>query len=97
LSNVIRLPRGGTGTLKVDGKVVSTEKLEFTVSLALSLDTVFNIGAADGTPVDDKDYQIPFKFEGTISKVTCPLDRPKLAPEDVKRLGKLCTSVAVLV
>ena len=86
MSNVIRLPRGGTGTVKVDGKVVSTEKLEFTVSLALSLDTVFNIGAADGIPVDDKDYQIPFKFEGTIRNLRYALDRPKLTPEDVKRL-----------
>jgi len=49
---------------------------------------VFNIGASDGTPVNDKDYQIPFKFEGKISEVTCPLDRPKLAPEDVKRREK---------
>ena len=85
-NNVSGVGRGGTGTLKVDGKVVSTEKLEFTVSLALSLDTVFNIGAADGTPVDDKDYQIPFKFEGTIRKLRYALDRPKLTPEDVKRL-----------
>jgi arylsulfatase A-like enzyme len=85
-NNVSGIGQGGTGTLKVDGKLVSTEKLEHTVSIALPLDTVFNIGAAAGTPLDDKDYQIPFKFEGTISKLTYTLDRPTLTPEDVKKL-----------
>jgi arylsulfatase len=85
-NNVSGVGRGGTGTLKVDGKVVSTEKLEHTAPLSGALDDVFNIGAAAGTPVDDKDYQIPFKFEGTINKLTYQLDRPKLTPEDVKKL-----------
>jgi hypothetical protein len=85
-NNVSGIGRGGTGRLKVDGKVESTETLEHTVGFALPLDTVFNIGAAAGPPVDDKDYQIPFKFEGTISKLTYTLDRPKLTPEDVKKL-----------
>ena len=56
------------------------------MGFALPLDTVFNIGAASGTPLDDKDYQTPFKFEGTIGKLTYTLDRPKLTPEDVKKL-----------
>ena len=36
--------RGGTGTLKVDGKVVSTQKLERTVPLSLLLDQRFARG-----------------------------------------------------
>ncbi|HTQ00352.1 MAG TPA: arylsulfatase, partial [Casimicrobiaceae bacterium] len=78
--------RGGTGTLKADGNVVSTQKMEFTVPLTKPLDTVVNIGAAAGTPVDDKDYQIPFKFNGRIDKVTILLEPPKLTPEDVQKL-----------
>jgi hypothetical protein len=85
-NNLSGIGRGGTGTLKVDGKVVSTEKMEFTAPLVKPLDSVFNIGAASGTPVDDTDYQIPFKFDGTINKLTYKLDRPKLTPEDVKKL-----------
>ena len=42
------------------------------------LDTVFNIGAASGTPVDDKDYQIPFTFTGKISKLTIAMLEPIL-------------------
>jgi arylsulfatase A-like enzyme len=85
-NNVSGVGRGGTGTLTVDGKVVATERLEYTEGIAMPLDTVFNIGDAAGSPVDDKDYQIPFRFEGTISKLTYTLDRPKLTPEDVKKL-----------
>jgi arylsulfatase len=36
--------------------------------------------------VDDKDYQVPFKFTGKLEKLTLKLDRPKLTPEDEKRL-----------
>jgi arylsulfatase len=85
-NNVSGVGRGGTGTLKVDGKVVSTQKMEFTVPLTKPLDTVVNIGTAAGTPVDDKDYQIPFKFTGKINKVTILLDPPKLSPQDIQRL-----------
>ena len=33
-------------------------------------DETFNIGADTGTPVDDRDYQVPFKFTGEINKLT---------------------------
>ena len=39
-----------------------------------------------GTPVDDKDYQVPFAFTGTIEKITLSIDRPRLTPEDEKKL-----------
>jgi arylsulfatase len=85
-NNVSGVGRGGTGTLKVDGKVVSTQKMEFSVPLTKPLDTVVNIGTAAGTPVDDRDYRIPFKFTGKIDKLTIVLEPPKLTPEDVQRL-----------
>ena len=50
------------------------------------LDTVVNIGDAAGTPVDDKDYSIPFKFTGKIDNITIRPEPPKLTPEDVKKL-----------
>ena len=85
-NNLSGVGRGGTGTLNVDGKAVSTQKIEHTLPLVKPLDTVFNIGAAAGTPVDDKDYEIPFTFTGKIDKLTITLEPPKLTPEDVKKL-----------
>jgi len=36
--------------------------------------------------VDDRDYQPPFKFTGTLDKLTLTIDRPKLTPEDINKL-----------
>jgi arylsulfatase len=85
-NNVSGVGQGGTGTLKVDGKAVATQKLEHTLPLAKPLDDVVNIGDAAGTPVDDNDYQIPFKFTGKINKLTITLEPPQLTPEDIKKL-----------
>jgi hypothetical protein len=38
------------------------------------------VGSDTGTPVDDKNYQVPFKFIGKINKITLTIDRPKLTP-----------------
>jgi arylsulfatase len=78
--------RGGTGTLKVDGKVVSTQKQERTLPLGKPLDETFDIGLSGPTPVDDQDYKVPFNFTGKINKLTIALDPPKLTPDDVKKL-----------
>jgi arylsulfatase A-like enzyme len=76
----------GTGTLKVDGKVVSTQTIERTIPIMLPIDETFDIGSDTGTPVDDKDYQVPFKFSGKIDRLTIALDPPKLTPDDVQKL-----------
>jgi arylsulfatase A-like enzyme len=87
-NNLSGVGRGGTGTLTVDGKLVSTEKLERTLPLVLPLDQTFNIGSAGATPLDDRDYQVPFAFTGKIDKVTIALDPPKLTAEDVRKLDE---------
>ena len=51
--------RGGTGTLKVDGKVVATQKMAHTIPLILPWDENLDIGSDTGTPVDDTDYRCP--------------------------------------
>jgi arylsulfatase A-like enzyme len=78
--------QGGAGVLKVDGKDVATEKMEHTVPFILQWDESLDIGSDTGTPVDDRDYQIPFNFTGKIDKITLTIDRPKLSPEDIKKL-----------
>lgn len=78
--------RGGTGTLKVDGQTVATQKMERTLPFILQWDENFDVGADTGTPVDDRDYQIPFQFNGKLDKLTLTINRPKLSPEDIKKL-----------
>jgi arylsulfatase len=80
------LGQSGTGVLKVDGKTVATQKMEHTIPVVLQWDETFDVGADTGTPVDDKDYQVPFEFTGTLTKLTLKVDRPKLTPADEKRL-----------
>jgi arylsulfatase len=86
-NNISGIGRPGTGTLKVDGKVISTQTLERTVPLTLPWDETFDIGSDTGTPVDDQDYQVPFKFTGKIDKLTVSVKPPKLTPEDQKKLA----------
>ncbi len=85
-NNISGIGRPGTGTFKVDGKVVSTQTVERTVPLTLPWDETFDIGSDTGTPVDDKDYQVPFRFTGKIDKLTVAVEPAKLTPEDEKRL-----------
>jgi arylsulfatase len=85
-NNTSGLGRPGTGVLKVDGKLVATEKMERTIPVILQWDETFDVGADTGTPVDDRDYQVPFKFTGKLAKLTLKIDRPKLTPEDEQRL-----------
>ena len=65
---------------------VATQKMEHTIPMILQWDETFDVGADTGTPVDDKDYQVPFRFTGKLNKLTVKIDRPKLTPEDIKKL-----------
>jgi arylsulfatase A-like enzyme len=85
-NNTSGVGRGGTGTLKVDGKVVQTQKQDRSLPLVMPLDITFDIGLSGANPVDDRDYKVPFDFTGTINKVTIALDTPKLTPADIKKL-----------
>jgi arylsulfatase A-like enzyme len=78
--------RGGTGTLIVDGKVAQTLKQEGSLPLVKPLDITFDIARAGATSVDDKDYQAPFDFTGTIDKIVITREPPKLTPADIKKL-----------
>jgi arylsulfatase len=78
--------RSGRGVLKVDGRVVATQKMERTIPITLQWDETFDIGSDTGTPVEDRDYKVPFRFNGKLAKLTLSLDRPKLTPADEQRL-----------
>jgi arylsulfatase len=84
-NNLSGIGRSGIGVLKVDGKEVARETMERTLPLILQWDENFDIGADTGTPVSN-DYQVPFRFNGKLNKLTLTIDRPKLTPEDEGRL-----------
>jgi arylsulfatase len=80
------LGRSGTGVLKVDGREVTRKTLPRTIPLTLQWDENFDVGADTLTGVDDQDYQPPFRFTGKLDGLTLTIDRPKLTPDNVKRL-----------
>ncbi|XHR28618.1 MAG: arylsulfatase [Chthoniobacteraceae bacterium] len=80
------LGRGGSGVLKVDGAEVASHPMARTIPLLLQWDESFDVGADTGTPVDDRDYQVPFRFTGTLGKLTIHIEQPRLTPEDEQRL-----------
>ena len=81
------LGKGGTGVLSVDGRVVSRQKAEHTIPFLMSLDESFDIGLDTRTPVDEG-YKLPFKFTGTIDKLTYKIGHQQLAAEDRKVMQK---------
>jgi arylsulfatase len=80
------LGRPGTGTLIVDGKAVQTITMPHTLPMILQWDESFDVGSDTLTGVNDADYKPPFAFTGKLDKLTIKVDRPKLTPEDEKRL-----------
>ncbi|MBF7728682.1 arylsulfatase [Pseudomonas sp. N040] len=85
-NNFSGVGRPGVGTLKVDGKVVATQEMNKTLPMILQWDESFDIGSDTLTGVNDADYQPPFTFTGKLNKLTVDIDRPKLTPEDIKKL-----------
>jgi hypothetical protein len=71
--------KGGTGGLKVAVKEVDTKKIPFTLATTTQWDETFDGGSDTGTAVDDKDYQCPFPFTGTLIKVTGQIGPQQLA------------------
>ena len=80
------LGRPGTGTLKVDGKVVRHSKMERTLPMILQWDESFDIGSDTLTGVNDADYKPPFPLTAKLNKLTIKVNRPKLTEEDIKQL-----------
>jgi arylsulfatase len=72
------LGKGGTGRLRVDGKVIDSHPMPQSLPVVLPWDETFCVGVDTGTPVDDKDYQVPFRFTGKINKLTV-----RLGPEEI--------------
>ncbi|MGD8816106.1 MAG: arylsulfatase, partial [Acidobacteriota bacterium] len=78
--------RSGTGTLKVDGQVVQTQKMDQTLPMILQWDEAFDVGSDTLTGVNDADYTPPFPLTATLNKLTIKVDRPQLSQADIQQL-----------
>jgi arylsulfatase A-like enzyme len=74
--------KGGTGVLRVDGSEVANKKMPHTIPFLMALDETFDVGMDTRTPVDDNDYQLPFRFNGKIAKLNYKLGPVQLTSED---------------
>ena len=74
--------KGGTGVLRVDDKDVATRKVPHTIPFIMAIDETFDVGVDTRTPVDDKDYQVPFRFTGKLDKLTFKLGPTQLTSDD---------------
>jgi hypothetical protein len=80
------IAKGGSGVLKVDGKVVATGKQENSIAFLQVADETFDIGVDTRTGINDKDYQVPFAFDGKIDKLTFNLGPMQLEDADHKKM-----------
>jgi hypothetical protein len=85
-NNFSGVGRPGTGTLKVDGKVVATKEMPKTLPITLQWDESLDIGSDTLTGVNDADYKPPFPLTAKLNKLTIKVDRPQLSPADIKKL-----------
>jgi arylsulfatase len=93
-NNFSGLAQPGTGTLKVDGKVVDTKPMKRTLPMILQWDEAFDIGSDTLTGVNDADYRPPFPLTAKLNKLTIKVDRPQLSPADIKKLEAAMTEKA---
>ena len=78
--------KGGKGSLSVDGQEVDSKAIPHTIPFLMTIDETFDIGSDTRTGVDDNDYQVPFKFTGTVDKLTVKLIPPKMTAAEQKEL-----------
>jgi arylsulfatase A-like enzyme len=82
------LGKGGTGVLTVDGRTLAQQKVEHTIPFIMALDESLDIGMDTRTPVDDS-YKLPFKFTGTINKVTYDVKPEQMTTADREEMHRV--------
>jgi arylsulfatase A-like enzyme len=83
--------KGGTGVLTVDGRMLAQQKVEHTIPFIMSIDESLDIGMDTRTPVDDS-YKLPFRFTGTINKVTYKIGPEQLTVADREVIRRVLAS-----
>jgi arylsulfatase len=80
------IAKGGSGVLKVDGNIVATGKQANSIAFLQVADETFDVGLDTRTGVNDKDYQVPFTFNGKIDTLTVKLGPMQLTEADQKKV-----------
>jgi arylsulfatase len=75
--------KGGTGVLTVDGRELATKTIPHSIPLLMSIDETFDVGVDTRSGVDDS-YTLPFRFTGTIDKLTFKLGPSQLTAAQQK-------------
>jgi len=84
------LGKSGKGVLSVDGKEVAKNSMEHGTPITFPEDESFDVGSdtRSGVAMLEYRYEVPFKFTGTIDKLTFKLEpEQKAAPESKAELG----------
>ena len=79
--------KGGDGILTVDGKEIARKKIPHTIPLLMTADETFDVGSDTRTGVNN-DYKLPFRFTGTIDKLTFSLGPEQLTEADRKAIAE---------
>ena len=61
--------------------------MEHTIPFLMAIDESFDIGSDTRTTVDDS-YKLPFRFSGTINKLTYRLGKEQITAEEREVLNK---------
>jgi arylsulfatase A-like enzyme len=80
--------KGGSGILSVDGQQVDTKTIPHTIPFLMAIDETFDVGVDTRTGVNDSDYQVPFRFNGKLNKLTVNLKPEPMSSEDQKLLDE---------
>jgi arylsulfatase A-like enzyme len=75
--------KGGTGIMTVDGREFAKKTIPHTIPMLMAIDESFDIGSDTRTGVDDS-YKLPFRFTGTIDKLTYKLGPNQMTAEEQK-------------
>lgn len=79
--------KGGTGVLSVDGRELAKKTIKHTIPLMMSIDETFDVGLDTRTGVDNS-YELPFRFTGTIDKLTFRLGPSQLSEAEKEVAAK---------
>jgi len=68
---------------------VAKQSIPHTVPAVGTMDEWLDVGYDTRTGVDDRDYQVPFKFTGEINKITFKPGPPEMTEEQMKKAAKM--------
>ena len=85
--------KGGTGVLMVDGKEVDRKTMPHSIPVIVTMDETFDVGVDTRTPVDFS-YDVPFRFNGTIDKLTFKLGPSQMTAEEQQKAAEFLARAA---